>query len=147
VLENKKSSLVKNKKRSLTVSIAMFFLWFSWFSMVFFDPVKMDLFWMRYIGLILFVTGVLLFILSHIRIKGFDSDRLVTSGIYSRIRHPMYLGFILWIIGFPMFMQSIITLASSIIWIPQIMYWKKSEERQLEAKYREYGEYKKRTFF
>ena len=79
--------------------------------------------------------------------RGFDSKKLVRTGIYSKIRHPMYLGFILWIIGFPLFMQSFITLASSVIWIPQIMYWKISEESKLEEMYKEYREYKKRTWF
>jgi len=129
------------------ISIAMFFSWFSWFSMVFLDPIKMDLFWVKYIDLILFITGVPLVVLSHLKIGGFESKKLVRTGIYSKIRHPMYLGFILWIIGFPLFMQSLITLASSLIWIPQIMYWKTSEESKLEEMHKEYREYKKRTWF
>ena len=59
----------------------------------------------------------------------------------------MYLGFIIWIIGLPVFMNALFTLASAVIWIPQILYWKNSEEKQLEVKYRDYQEYKKRTWF
>lgn len=115
--------------------------------MSFFDPIKMSISLAKYFGLILFLAGLALIILSHIKIEGFESDELITTGVYSKIRHPMYLGFILWIIGFPVFMQSLITLASSVIWIPQIMYWKASEERKLEKKYKEYKEYKKKTLF
>ncbi len=147
VLDNKKSNLLKSKKLPTIMSVTMFFLWFSWFPMSFFDPIKMNISLAKYFGLILFLAGFALVILSHLKIAGFVSDELITTGIYSKIRHPMYLGFILWIVGFPMFMQSLITLASSIIWIPQIMYWKTSEERKLEKKYKDYKEYKKRTWF
>jgi len=71
----------------------------------------------------------------------------VTDGIYSKLRHPMYYGFILWILGLPIFMNSPFTLASSVIWIPQLLYWGKSEERELEEKYEEYRDYKKKTWF
>jgi protein-S-isoprenylcysteine O-methyltransferase Ste14 len=131
------------------ILIAMFFLWASWFQMVFNDPVKMNIpDWARYIGLALFIIGVFLFILSHIKLKGFENKgHLVTGGIYSKIRNPMYLGFILWIIGFPTFMKAFITLVSGIIWIACFMYWKILEEKELEEKYDEYKEYKKRTWF
>jgi protein-S-isoprenylcysteine O-methyltransferase Ste14 len=115
--------------------------------MSFHDPIKTNLFWIKYLGLIVFVIGSAFVILSHLRIKGYDSGKLITTGIYSKIRHPMYLGFILWIIGFPLFMQSIVTFALSILWIPQILYWKISEEKSLEKKYEKYIEYKKRTWF
>lgn len=69
VLENKKSNLAKSKKIFPMISIAMFFSWFSWLSMVFLDPIKMDLFWVKYIGLILSITGVPLVVLSHLKIE------------------------------------------------------------------------------
>jgi protein-S-isoprenylcysteine O-methyltransferase Ste14 len=46
-----------------------------------------------------------------------------------------------------MFMRSLITLASSVIWVPHIIYWKVLEEKDLEEKYEEYREYKKKTWF
>jgi protein-S-isoprenylcysteine O-methyltransferase Ste14 len=117
--------------------------------MVLSDPVMLTIpLWLRYIGLALFVVGVLLFFLSHTRMGGFeDKGGLVTQGIYARIRNPMYLGFILWIIGFPIFMQSLVTLASAVIWIAHILYWKLLEEKELEKKYEQYSEYKKKTWF
>jgi len=77
----------------------------------------------------------------------FESEKLIKRGIYSKIRHPMYSGFIIWIIGLPIFMNSLFTLASAIIWIPQILYWRITEERQMERKYKDYQEYKKKTWF
>jgi len=147
VLENRKSKFVKSKKFYLAISISMFFLWFSWFAMSFNDPIKMNLSLLKYFGLLLFIVGVVFVVLSHIKIKGYDTEKLYTNGIYSKIRHPMYLGFILWIIGLPIFLQGFITLLSAVIWIPQIMYWKSSEEKDLEKKFKNYKEYEKKTWF
>jgi len=44
-------------------------------------------------------------------------------------------------------MNALFTLASAAIWIPHILYWRVSEERQLEKKYENYQEYKKKTWF
>ena len=149
VLNYKKSPLAENKKIVNSIFIVMGILWFSWFQMCFSDLIKMNIpDWIRYIGLLLFLIGVFLFIFSHIKLKGFeDKGELIKGGIYSKIRNPMYLGFIIWIIGFPIFMQSFITLASSAIWISHIMYWKILEEKELEKKYKEFREYKKKTWF
>jgi protein-S-isoprenylcysteine O-methyltransferase Ste14 len=104
--------------------------------------------WIGYVGLGSFIMGFALFILSHGKMKGFeDKGKLVTEGIYSKIRNPMYLGFIIWIVGFPIFTRSLITLLSSVIWISFILTWKRLEEKELEKKYENYREYKKRTLF
>ncbi|MCK4226398.1 isoprenylcysteine carboxylmethyltransferase family protein [candidate division WOR-3 bacterium] len=145
----KKNPLAESKKIVTSIFIIMFVLWFSWFQMCFLDPIKMNIpDWIRYIGLSLFLMGVFLFIFSHTKLKGFeDTGELITGGIYSKIRNPMYLGFIIWIVGFPIFTKSLITLVSSTIWISHIIYWKILEERELEEKYKEYREYKKKTWF
>jgi protein-S-isoprenylcysteine O-methyltransferase Ste14 len=149
ILNCKKSSLAENKKVVTSIFIVMGILWFSWAQMCFSDPIRMNIpNWIRYIGLLSCLIGVFLFIFSHIKLRGFrDKGELITTGIYSKIRNPMYLGFIIWIIGFPIFTQSLITLASSAIWMSHIIYWKILEERELEKKYEEYREYKKKTWF
>ena len=148
VLANRRSRLAGDKKLIAVLFVTMFFLWFSWFWMSFNDPYKMNLlFWARYTGLAFFIIGACLFIFSHVKIRGQETDKLVTTGIYSKIRHPMYLGFIIWIIGFPIFTNATFTLASAIIWIPQILYWRTSEERRLLEKYKDYQEYKNKTWF
>ena len=104
--------------------------------------------WIRYIGLLLFLAGVTFFLVSHIKLKGFeDSGYLIKKGIYSKIRNPMYLGFIIWIVGFPLFLQKGFAILSSIIWVTHILIWKGLEEKELERKYPDYKEYKKKTWF
>ena len=152
VLVNRGSILAENRRLITMLFIIMALLWFAWFFMSFNDPYRMNLpSWSRYIGLAVFIVGFLLFILSRTVFlslaKGQETDKLVTTGIYSKIRNPMYLGFIIWIIGLPMFTNAGFTLVSAIIWIPHILYWKSSEERELAKKYEDYQEYKKRTWF
>ncbi len=132
-----------------SIYAVMAVLWFSWFSMCFQDPVKTAVpVWLRIIGLLLFIAGVGLFILSHTGLKGLRRENgLVTEDIYSRLRNPMYLGFIIWLIGFPLFTQSILTLLSSPIWISAILLWKRLEEEELEKKYDDYSKYRRRTWF
>ena len=149
ILKYKKSKRAHNKAVYGAILLIMFVLWFSWGWMVFTDPVKIDIpEWLRYLGLALFVIGVSLFILSHIKLKGFEGNKsLVRDGIYSRVRNPMYSGFILWVFGFPLFMQAFASLASGVIWSAFFIYWKALEEKELEEKYAEYRDYKKRTWF
>ncbi|MBN2344950.1 MAG: isoprenylcysteine carboxylmethyltransferase family protein [Candidatus Aminicenantes bacterium] len=148
-LKFKGSSLAEKKTVVNAVYAVMAVLWFSWFQMCFFDPVKIAIpVWLRHAGLALFVSGVFLFVFSHLRLGGFTEEgKLVTGGIYSRIRNPMYLGFILWIIGFPVFTRSMATLASSVLWIAHFLCWKILEEKSLERKFPQYGQYKKQTWF
>lgn len=148
VLVNRGSMIAENKRIGIALLVVMFLLWFSWFFINYTDPHIMNLpSWARYFGLTIFIIGVLLFVLSHLKIRGQGAGQFATSGVYSKIRHPMYLGFIIWIIGFPMFMNAPFALASAVIWIPHILYWRFSEEREMENKYEGYGEYKKRTWF
>jgi protein-S-isoprenylcysteine O-methyltransferase Ste14 len=59
----------------------------------------------------------------------------------------MYLGFIFWLVGLPVYLRSLVGLLSAALWISFIIYWKRLEEEELERKYEGYGEYKKKTWF
>jgi len=141
--------LAKKKEVITIIYVLMAVLWFSWFQMNFIDPVKMSLpLWLRVLGLLFFIIGVAFFFLAHAvmgRLK--DEGLFVKRGIYSRIRNPMYLGFIVWVVGFPVFMQSILTLASAVLWIAHFMVWKVLEEKDLERRISGYREYRSRTWF
>ncbi len=149
ILEYKKSRIAAHKSMPTIVGVVMFFQWFFWFSMNFSDPVRIALpNWLRFLGLALFAGGAVLVIIAHRHIGGYATeDRLIKTGIYSKIRHPMYLGFMLWLIGFPLFMQGIVTLASAVVWIVCFIGWQILEEKDLEVKFKDYKEYKKKTWF
>lgn len=127
----------------------MFFTWSAWVFMSFSDPVRFNFAsWQKYFGVAVFAVGLVIFGLSEITKEGVaEKGFLVTKGLYSKIRHPMYFGQMLMAFGFPLFAQGLVTLCLSVIWIAQILYWKALEERELLAKYPEYEEYKKRTWF
>lgn len=139
----------ENKKISSILIFVMFFMWASWGFMAFSDPVKNPFAaWLKYLGLATFAFGLLIFILS-VTAKGGVTDKgfLVTKGIYSKIRHPMYFGQILMAVGIPIFAQGFMTLCLSIVWLAQILFWRVLEERELLAKHPEYKNYIKKTWF
>lgn len=148
-LKFRKPGLRENKKIFHILIFAMFFMWSSWVFMSFSDPVKMNFMtWHKHLGAVTFIVGLLLFILSETTKGGVsDSKALSTKGIYSKIRHPMYLAQILMAIGVPLFTHGLVTLCLSIIWIIQILFWKVLEEKELLAKYPEYKKYKESTWF
>jgi protein-S-isoprenylcysteine O-methyltransferase Ste14 len=135
----------------IILTIIIFIGYVGWGFMISLDPIKMDLsdYIAKPLGLLIGLMGVALFISSAKAKKGFyELDNLVTKGIYSKIRNPMYLGIIFIHIGFPLAAKSLLTLISVIIWIPLISIWKYWEEKDLEKKFGEkYVEYKKKTFF
>jgi protein-S-isoprenylcysteine O-methyltransferase Ste14 len=75
-------------------------------------------------------------------------DHLVTTGLFSRIRHPMYAGFILWIVGWVVRDGAVVSLAVGLVGIGNILYWRRLEERALESGYGEvYRTYRQQTWF
>lgn len=149
ILNFRNHPLAERRHVITAVYIIMFVLWFSWAQMCFTDSARMKLpAGLKYAGLGLFIAGVFLFIFSHLKLKKFKEDtHLVKEGIYSKIRNPMYTGFIIWIIGFPVFFDKRYAFLSSVLWITHILIWKHLEERTLEKKYPEYKAYKKATWF
>jgi protein-S-isoprenylcysteine O-methyltransferase Ste14 len=145
----RKQRSVGGKRGATVMNINMAVLWAAWFSMNFWDPVRTVLpVWLRYVGLLLFVVGVLFFVLGDFAMRGLaNKEKIVKSGIFSRIRHPVYLGFCIWVVGFPIFIQSMLTLASAVLWVGFFMCWKRWEEQDLERKFPEYHDYKKQTWF
>lgn len=121
----------------------------SWLKMSKIDPYKIAINnLIKYTGIFIFISGLLLFILTIIKLKGFsDKGLLKKNGIYSKIRHPMYYGVILWMTGVSIYNGSVMTISISIIFILNILLWRGLEEKVLERRYEGYREYKKSTWF
>ena len=99
------------------------------------------------VGLILTIFGMMLVVLAWKAVHKKSSENDIASkGLYSHIRHPQYLGFILmtlgWLIHWP-------TIPTAIMWpILAVMYYNlaKREEREMVETYGErYQQYKKKV--
>jgi protein-S-isoprenylcysteine O-methyltransferase Ste14 len=77
--------------------------------------------------------------------KPTEASTLVETGIYGRVRHPIYGGIILGGTGWALLTAAPIALAAAIVLIP--FFWAKSsvEERWLVSRYPGYEAYRRRT--
>jgi len=148
----KKAGRVNPEDRVLftVVLLAMLALWISWFSMCPLDPWRITLAdTFRWIGLGVLIVGWGLAIGALIQLRGVENiDHLVTTGFFSRLRHPMYTGFILWILGWATYHGAVVSLFFGLLGIGNILFWRRVEEEKLESRYgADYREYRKRTWF
>jgi protein-S-isoprenylcysteine O-methyltransferase Ste14 len=142
--------LISNRYSFTIVFTNMIVLWISWFLLCSMDEYQIELpVWIRFLGLGMVILGVLVFLTALSTIKSLENyaGDLITHGIYSRIRHPMYLAFILWLIGSPLFYESGLSLAIGIILSANVLFWRHLEEMELINRFSGYREYRKRTLF
>jgi protein-S-isoprenylcysteine O-methyltransferase Ste14 len=147
----KHKQMLKPGKLSFAVMFTnMMLLWVSWVFLCSYDTYKIVLpAFIRYLGLAITVFGLVLFLSGMFTIKtleSYDGD-LIKSGVYSKIRHPMYTGFICWLIGFPLFFRPGFSLILSLLFIGNILFWRYLEEKELEKRFPSYLEYRKTTMF
>lgn len=109
---------------------------------VFPDPI-------RWLGLFAVITALILAVGGLWNLKGLENiSHLVTTGVYRRIRHPMYVGFILWIIGWILFYGAIASLILGLGCIASILYWRQLEEDALISQFgNDYRIYQQETWF
>lgn len=147
----KSRKIIKPGRLSFTVIfIDMLVLWISWFLICRYDFHEIHFPGIiRYLAIILAFAGVIIFLSGLFTIKtleSYDGD-LITTGIYSVIRHPMYLGFILWLSGFPVYFESLMPLILSAFFIMNVLFWRHLEEKELVHRFPFYMEYRKKTIF
>jgi len=107
-------------------------------------------------GLLIFSLGMLLFTFAAACLgKGFlgnvqpVSDKLVTSGPYRLVRHPVYLGMAISVFGLALGMRSVWGLVATLLWfVPVGIYRARLEERGMAHKFgAAWEEYVRRTYF
>lgn len=137
--------------RSHVLSIFTFLGYFGWGYWSSADPVKMNISTSVSvpIGVASAVIGLGLFLYTEIKKHGVgEADQLVTRGIYSKIRHPMYIGLVLLHFGFPFIFRSFVACLSTVLWAGFISIWTRFEEKNLEQRFgQKYIDYKKQTWF
>lgn len=142
--------LIPDKHSFIIVFTNMMVLWISWFLLCSMDDYRIEVpVWINYLGLGMVILGVLVFLTALSTIKSLETyaGDLITHGIYSRIRHPMYLAFILWLIGMPLFYGGYFSLAIGLVLTANVLFWRHLEEMELINRYSGYREYRKRTLF
>lgn len=145
-----KQVLKPGKLSFIVIFTNMILLWSSWVLLCKFDICKIDLpDIVRFMGIALSGIGVIVFFMGLLTIKTLESydGELITTGIYSRIRHPMYFGFLLWSIGFPIFFGASLSMVLSLLFIANILFWRYLEEKELEKRFPAYPDYKRNTIF
>ncbi len=103
------------------------------------------------LGLVLFVAGWWIFSLAlkenpfgiaAVKLQEERHQRVVDTGVYALVRHPMYAGGILLIIGMPLWLESYTAFLLSLIPVAVLGSWRiKVEERLLQEKLPGYAAY------
>jgi protein-S-isoprenylcysteine O-methyltransferase Ste14 len=145
-----KKLLKPNKLTFVIIFTDMAVLWISWILLCSHDIYRVELpILIRFLGALLTMTGLFTFLTALFTIKtleSYDGD-LITKGIYSKVRHPMYLGFILWLTGFPVYFGALFSILLAFLFIANVLFWRHLEEKELEERFPSYTDYKKTTFF
>jgi protein-S-isoprenylcysteine O-methyltransferase Ste14 len=140
----------KSKPVFAVVFVGMCMMLLSWPFLGYFDPIRLTTipYVFRWTGLLLLILGLGLALGGLFQLRGLENiDHLVTNGLFARLRHPMYTGFILWIIGWMIFTGVIASLSVGLIGIACILFWRRLEEQNLETQFGEgYQRYKKQTW-
>jgi protein-S-isoprenylcysteine O-methyltransferase Ste14 len=122
----------------------------SWVFLGYFDPLRLAppplVSWS---GALLAAAGAALALSGVLRLRGLENiTHFVTDGIYGRLRHPMYTGFMLWILGWTVFYGAALSSILAAACIADILLWREFEETDLNKKFgAAYLEYKKKTWF
>jgi protein-S-isoprenylcysteine O-methyltransferase Ste14 len=150
LLKRAKRVDTKNKLVFTLVFVGMVLMLTSWFIMGPSDPWRVGLpAVVHWFGLGASAAGLGLALAGWIQLKGLENiHHLVTSGLFSKIRHPMYTGFMLWILGWVVFYGAVASLIVGLVCVGNILYWRRLEEQKLVADFGdEYRRYAAGTWF
>lgn len=117
-------------------------------------PISDQPFFIRIMGMVIYLTGLTIAILSRIQLgknwanledfQVLPEQSVVSKGIYRYIRHPIYTGDILLLIGLELALNSWLVVAI-IFLLPVITRQTLAEEALLSQKLSGYSKYRKRT--
>ncbi len=111
-----------------------------------FNPISVIL---SALGIILFATGLFIIYWGSYSLRKavfIPENKLVTTGAFARVRHPMYLGGIIGAFGLALFAGSVLGFIYSFILALVLSHIADSEEEDLIARFgKEYIEYQRKV--
>ena len=108
--------------------------------------------WVSYIAALLFLAAYALYAevlrenvwLSR-TIEVQENQKVIDTGLYRVVRHPMYMSTLLLFLSMPLVLGSVISFAITLLYIPIIAKRIRNEEKVLEDGLEGYSEYKKKV--
>jgi len=104
--------------------------------------------WLGHFALALgvFIVALVVLELAHGHLHSMKSGKLMTTGIYGHIRHPLYLGTLLLYLPFIFWSFSLLSIVPWLIAVAAYNKMANYEEQLLTKRFgKEYVEYKKRV--
>ena len=74
-----------------------------------------------------------------------ENQKVIDTGLYGKVRHPMYMSTLLLFLAMPLVLGSILSFAVTLLYIPIIARRIRNEEQVLEEGLEGYADYKKRV--
>ncbi len=126
---------LRNKVLFVGIASAMGLMLVSWFAMCPLDPLRVTPpAVLRWLGLLVVILGWILVLGGLIQLRGVENiDHLVTTGLFRKLRHPMYTGFACWIVGSIVYWGAVVSIIAGAVLVGNIIYWRELEERKMEA--------------
>lgn len=143
----KLTKLLKRHKNIPSISLLIGYM--AYFAMIYSDPKKLTsgLYPIDMLGLLFIGIGFVILVLAAEKHKHVRPGTIPYFGIYAKLRHPYYYAFALILMGLPIYAGSLYTLATCVIWVPLIMYWRTISELHQLRKYKSYIKYKDKSWF
>ena len=133
-------------------------LFFGWYVFMALDAVRYRWsqipVWLQWIGAGVFLASFYIFYLTFrentylspaVRIQTDRGQTVISTGVYSHVRHPLYAGFILYTLGTALLLGSAYGLLGALVLIGLITWRAVHEEQVLSSELAGYGEYMTRV--
>ena len=109
--------------------------------------------WLQLFGLFISIVGIIISLAALLtlnkNLSPFPTPKadaeLIQSGIYKYIRHPIYSGILFFTFGYSMYSENTLRLLIFLTLLILFSFKAAYEEKLLQDKYSNYGDYKKKT--
>lgn len=151
---------IKHEKRSAVATGSMIAFYLFYYVLLKYNigklpGISVELFRIQVtIGVVLVALGTVINIVGRIQLKGnwanhikiYENHSLVTRGVYSFARHPLYSSIIIMLFGGSLIYSNWVSaVLVAFVFVPSMVYRAKQEEKLLINEFSEYEEYKQQV--